>query len=221
MNNPLTIGFLFDLDGVLIDSERRYTRIWEEIERDYPTGIPDFPRVIKGTTLHNILDRYYPDPAVRNAVESRCLEAEKEMEYAYMPGAEKLLKELRDKQIPMCLVTSSDATKMESLRRKFPQIFFWFNAIVDGDMVTHGKPDPEPYLLGAHMIDLPAQQCIVVEDAITGMKAGHAAGAYIVGMTDTLGREAVTPYADIVLDSLEQLNVAELIESRRKALTKA
>ena len=54
MNNKISdIAFLFDLDGVILDSERRYSKIWYDIEQDYPTGITDFPRVIKGTTLHD------------------------------------------------------------------------------------------------------------------------------------------------------------------------
>lgn len=204
------IGFLFDLDGVLIDSERRYTALWQEIERTWPTGIPDFPRVIKGTTLHNILDKYYPDPAVRHAVEQRCIEAEKEMEYAYMPGAEALLRSLKEMGIPAAMVTSSDAVKMESMRAKLPCIFSWFTAVVHGDMVVRGKPDPQPYLLGADLIEVPAHRCCVVEDSLTGIEAGHRAGCFVAGMTDTLGLEAILPAADLTLDSLEDLDPEKL-----------
>ena len=214
--NP-TVGFLFDLDGVLIDSERRYTRIWQAIDDEFPSGIADFPRVIKGMTLHNILDRYYPAPEVHEAVMCRCLEAEKHLEYGWMPGAEKLLSELRERGAKLAMVTSSDNVKMEALRRKLPEIFGWFDAVVHGDMVTHGKPHPEPYLTGARLLALPATRCAVVEDALTGIEAGHRAGAYVIGMTDTPGREANAPVADLTCDTLSEINpdsVITLLQAR-------
>ena len=55
-------GVLFDLDGVLIDSESRYTEFWDEVEKTYPTGIPDFAIRIKGNTLPKILGNYFPQP---------------------------------------------------------------------------------------------------------------------------------------------------------------
>ena len=59
--NPDTIGFLFDLDGVIIDSEREYTRIWHAIDQKFPTGVENFEYVIKGRTLTEILDTFFPD----------------------------------------------------------------------------------------------------------------------------------------------------------------
>lgn len=211
------IGFLFDLDGVLLDSERSYTRIWADIERDYPTGVKDFPRVIKGSTLTDILNRYFPDPEVSEAVARRCIEAEKDLEFHYMPGAEALLAELKRRGIPRALVTSSDEAKMETLRKKLPDIFGWFNALVYGDMVTHGKPAPEPYLKGAELIGVDPKRCVVVEDALTGIASGHGAGCYVIGVSDTLGREAITGKADIVVDTLDEISVdavCEILEKR-------
>lgn len=213
------IGFLFDLDGVLIDSERRYTAIWQQIEDEFPTHIPDYPRVIKGMTLHNILSQFYPDAEVRSGVERRCLEAEKHMDYSYMPGAEVLLKRLREAEIPAAMVTSSDNLKMESLRRKLPEIFGWFTAVVDGDMVTHGKPHPEPYLTGAMLLGVAPENCIVVEDALTGIEAGRRAGAFVVGMTDTLGRGVIEPKADVACDSLEDLDIEDIIQKSKQRMS--
>ncbi len=204
-------GFLFDLDGVLIDSERRYTRIWADIEHDFPTGVDDFPRVIKGMTLNDILDRYFPSQEVRKAVERRCLEAERELRFGYMPGACELLETLHDRGVPVALVTSSDGQKMRVLRAALPGFVESFTAVVDGDMVSRGKPDPEPYLTGARLIGVPIERCVVVEDAVNGLKAGLASGAYVVGMTDTLGRAAVEPYAHEVHDSLEELDADRLL----------
>lgn len=209
---PKDIGFLFDLDGVLIDSERRYTRIWADIERAHPTGIPDFPRVIKGMTLFNILDTYFPDPEVTKDVRARLLRAEADMSFGYMPGAEKLLGELKALGLPVAMVTSSDNCKMDTLRRQLPDIYDYFTAVVDGNMVDQGKPHPAPYLKGAELLGVKPERCAVVEDALNGIRSGRAAGAYVVGMTDTLGHDAVAPLADEVHDSLAEINLPALIE---------
>ena len=216
MNNKISdIAFLFDLDGVILDSERRYSKIWYDIEQDYPTGITDFPRVIKGTTLHDILDRYFPAPEVRDEVVRRCIEAEKQMKFDYMPGAAELLDTLNAKGIPCALVTSSDKAKMDSLNRQIPELLPKFNAIVDGDMVLHGKPDPEPYLTGARVLSVSPRHCAVIEDALTGIAAGNAAGAYVIGMSDTLGRKAITRLADEVYDLLSEIPVDHIIRILR------
>ena len=77
------IGFLFDLDGVLIDSEREYTRIWTDIDKAYPTGIENFALKIKGTTLDNILSTYYPEEEVKKNVKRMLDEEESAMKYDY------------------------------------------------------------------------------------------------------------------------------------------
>lgn len=205
-----SIGFLFDLDGVLIDSERKYTRIWERVDEMYPTGVKDFARVIKGTTLYDILDRYF-DKANHRAVTDYCVGEERKLTFDYMPGVRSLLEELKRRDIPAVIVTSSDQVKMEALRRGFPDIFRWFTGVVSGEMVTHGKPDPEPYELGAKKAGVPVCRCAVVEDALTGLESGRRAGAYLVGMTDTLGRETIEGHADVVYDSLEDIDLEGII----------
>lgn len=207
-----SIGLLFDLDGVLIDSERRYTRIWAEIDRMYPTGIEDFPHIIKGMTLGNILKKYFP-AELHQPVSDYCVAEEKKLTFSYMPGVVSLLDELHRRGIPVAMVTSSDQAKMHTLERKMPDIVGRFNAIVHGEMVEHGKPAPDPYLLGAKLIDVPPRHCAVVEDSITGLQSGRTAGAFTVGMTDTLGRKAIEPEADITLDSLEQLDLDLLLNT--------
>lgn len=210
------IAFLFDLDGVLIDSERKYTEIWRRVDEMYPTGVEDFPRVIKGTTLQNILERYF-DESVHEAVALYCMEEERKLTFDYMPGARELLAVLKELGVPSVLVTSSDNVKMEALRAKLPDIFEWFTGIVTGEMVRYGKPAPDPYLLGASLAGVPIEKCVVVEDALTGLQSGRSAGAFLVGMTDTLGREAIEGKADIVIDSLADL-VLENIPGMREVL---
>ena len=202
---------MFDLDGVLIDSERQYTRIWADIDRMYPTGVEDFPHVIKGMTLANILDTYF-DKSNHQAITAYCVDEELKLKFSYMPGVTDLLDELHRRSIPVAMVTSSDEAKMKKLAVKMPDILGRFDAIVIGEMVTRGKPAPDPYLLGAKMIGVAPRRCAVVEDALTGLASGHSAGAFTIGMTDTLGRKAIEPHADITLDSLTDIELDKLLE---------
>ena len=215
MSNSDNIAFLFDLDGVIIDSERSYSRFWKEISEIYPTGIPDFERVIKGTTLTDILQRYFPD-SVRADVERRCWELESVIKYGYEEGARELLIELKRRGIPAVMVTSSDRVKMDHLWLQLPDLKDYFAEIIDGDMVTRSKPDPEGYLKAASLVNTDPRKCVVFEDSLTGVQAGKQSGAYVVGMTQTLGVDKISPFADEVLDSLTELDLERLIYLLKK-----
>lgn len=206
-------GFLFDLDGVLIDSERSYSRFWSQIDALYPTGIPHFERVIKGTTIYDILNRYFPDADVRKDIERRLYEFEGIIVYHFEKGALELLTELKRRDIPAVLVTSSDKVKMANLWRQLPELKPLLAGVVDADSVTHSKPDPEGYLKGAAIAGVDPKRCVVFEDALTGVQAGHNAGSYVVGMTGTLGAEKLAPYSDKLLDNLTQLDLDALIDT--------
>ena len=213
MDKPaINAGFLFDLDGVLIDSETAYSEIWTRIEREYPTGIEDFARKIKGTTLEKILSDNYPDASTRAKVEARLYELEGQMKYTPLPGAVELLSTLNGHGIPAVIVTSSNDKKMQHLWSDLPDFRQYFRKIVDGDMVTHSKPDPEGYLLGASLIDRKPEHCVVFEDSLQGVKAGHNSGAYVVGVAGTLPAETIAPYCDMVVDTLEDFDVEGLVE---------
>ncbi|MDE6271837.1 MAG: HAD family phosphatase [Muribaculaceae bacterium] len=213
--NPKTsFGILFDLDGVLVDSEREYTRIWNQIEQEYPTGIEDFARKIKGTNLNDILSRHYPDPAIRAKVEQRLYELEGQMKYDYCPGAENVLKKLKSAGFPIALYTSSNHVKMEHLYRDIPEIREYFDYIVLGDMVKESKPSPEGYLKAAEGIGLTAGQWIVVEDSLQGVKAGKASGGKVIGVAGTLPAEVLAPYSDVVIDSMSDFPDVNMIMTR-------
>lgn len=206
------IGFLFDLDGVLIDSEREYTRIWEEIERTFPTGIPNFARAIKGQTLTKILTDNYPDEGIRNDVSVMLHKLEGEMHYAYCPGAEEFLHSLNRQGARIAVVTSSDEVKMSHLYADLPDFKSKVRLIVDASKVTRSKPDPQGYLLAAELLGTEITNCAVFEDSIQGVKAGRASGAYVVGITGTKSREELLPYSDIVIDNLAEIDIKSLSE---------
>lgn len=204
-------GFLFDLDGVLIDSETEYSRMWAQVNREYPSGIPSLEIVIKGCTLDKILADHYPDPDVQKKVVSRLYELERKMKYTYLPGAESLLASLKKEGHPIALVTSSNEVKMAHLHEELPELRSVFNFVVTADLISKSKPDPEGYLLAANKLCVDIRNCVVFEDSLQGVKAGRNAGAYVIGLSGTLRPETLAPYADVVVDSLEKLNLSDLI----------
>lgn len=207
------IGFLFDLDGVLVDSESEYTRIWTQIERQYPTGKENFAHIIKGQTLTKILNDNFPDPETRERVKQELHRLEKLMTYAYCSGADEFLQALNDREARIAVVTSSDEVKMAHLYADMPDFKGRIGLIIDASRVTRSKPDPEGYLLAARELDVPIRNCVVFEDSVQGVKAGKASGAYVVGIAGTKSREELAPYADIVIDNLQELDLDHLIQT--------
>lgn len=205
-------GFLFDLDGVLIDSESEYTLIWDEIDRQFPTGVDNFSVKIKGETLPEILHQYFSiddHPAVINMLNSM----EQRMKYPLLPGADALLRKLQQQEIGAVLVTSSNEMKMKHLREEQPALCSYFKDIVTADRISHSKPDPEGYLLGASLLEIDPHSCVVFEDSLQGVKAGKSAGAYVVGLSTTLPVETIAPYCNRVINNLDDVDLDELLQA--------
>lgn len=210
------IGVLFDLDGVLIDSEREYSKIWSEINRQFPTGYPDFTTRIKGMTLDNILATYFEALYDTAAIRTTLYALESRMKYEWLPGAKQFVEWLISKDIPRALVTSSDNKKMSHLREEIPELERMMTAIVTADKIHHSKPDPEGYLLAARLIGADSGNCAVVEDSRQGVKAGQSSGAYVVGIAGTLPASEISPFCDVVVDNLDEIDKDSLITILRK-----
>lgn len=197
-------GVLFDLDGVLIDSEGTYTLFWAEMDRRYPTGIENFATFIKGTTLPEILTRF-PDPQIQHDITVALHEFQANMQFRPFPDTIELLKRLKARGIKMAIVTSSDSAKMERLWKQLPELRPYFDVIIDAGQVTKSKPDPQGYLKGCDALGLQPAECLVFEDSLQGLRAGRASGAGVVGVATTYPHEVICPYADRVISHLSDL----------------
>jgi len=192
---------LFDLDGVLINTEPVYTKIWNNIERHYPTGIRDFAHVIKGTTLPGILNGYFKEKD-HKAIIQMLTEAENRMEYPLFPGTIPFLQKLRKNRIPAAIVTSSNDIKMNRLFEMYPGFKNYFETIITDSRVKHSKPNPEGYLLGASDLNIAPSECVVFEDSFNGLKAGIAAGAKVVAIATTNPPDKLSEYTDFIAQDL-------------------
>lgn len=197
---------LFDLDGVLIDSETLYTQFWAEVGRHHHLPSPTFAYDIKGTTLTDILETHFPSAEVRADVDRLLHEFEDNVVYPIFPGALEFVDKLRGMGMKTVIVTSSDNRKMEFLYAQHPGFRSHFDDVVTAADVTHSKPHPEPYLVGAGKAGVDPAECVVFEDSYQGLQAGRAAGAYVVGLSTTNPADEVARYADLVVASLSELS---------------
>ena len=206
------LGALFDLDGVLIDSEGIYTEFWSGIDALYPTGIYDFANVIKGCTLPYILDTYFPDQGKQQNIKQLLKQHEQSMKYCLFDGVFDFVSALKSKGIPMAIVTSSTRLKMSHMIEQLPDFAAMFADIITSEDVCHGKPDPEGYIVGAQRIGVVPEECVVFEDSINGLKAGRAAGAFVVAIATTNPREILNDYGDVVFDGLNASIINQIFE---------
>lgn len=196
---------LFDLDGVIVDTEPSYSIFWGGMGRDYNVGIDNFSDVIKGTTLTQILERYFPEE-VREEVVEKLNQYEREMRYEIFPEVRDYLEGLRSRGVKCAIVTSSNLEKMDNLWRQQPWLREYFDEVITDEDVTLSKPDPQPYLIAAERLGIAPEDCVVYEDSYNGLLSGRRAGCRVVALATTNPRASLEDKADIVVDNLGQLS---------------
>ncbi|MDY6105962.1 MAG: HAD family hydrolase [Candidatus Limisoma sp.] len=207
----MTKGVLFDLDGVVVDSESIYTQFWSDIDKLYPTGVENFAIAIKGNTLQRILADYFPDNDVKQDILERIKDFEINMRYKPFAEAIRFINELKRNQFRIAIVTSSSQKKMDNLYAQNPGFREMFDAVVTGDMVSHSKPDPEPYLLGAEAIGVAPESCYVFEDSISGIESGIRAGATVIGLATTLPYDKIDGKAHLTINDFTGFHVGDML----------
>lgn len=191
-------GVLFDMDGVLVDNTPVHIRAFEQFCKRY--GVTDWKEKLGaayGMGNDDIMRLIMPEEVIREKGFA-ALGEEKEAIYReiYAPeikpldGLVDLLKELKARGV-RCAVGSSGCRANVDFVLEKCGIEAFFDARVNGDMVSHCKPDPEIYLTAAAKLGLPASECLVFEDAKAGIRAAESAGAgRIVALATTLPVEA-------------------------------
>ena len=207
----MTKGVLFDLDGVVVDSESIYTQFWSDIDKLYPTGVENFAIAINGNTLQRSPSDYFPDHDVTQATLERIKDFEINMRYKPFAEAIRFINELKRNQFRIAIVTSSSQKKMDNLYAQNPGFREMFDAVVTGDMVSHSKPDPEPYLLGAKAIGVAPESCYVFEDSISGIESGIRAGATVIGLATTLPYDKIDGKAHLTINDFTGFHVGDML----------
>ncbi|EGO8195660.1 beta-phosphoglucomutase [Enterococcus faecalis] len=214
----MTIGFIFDLDGVITDTAKFHYQAWKALADSL--GIPideTFNETLKGISRMDSLDRILAHGHRENAftpAEKEALAQQKNDHYVQLlehlttedvlPGVVPLLQQAQARHIP-CAVAS--ASKNAPLILEKLGVRAYFATIVDPDSLSKGKPDPEIFLAAADSIGVLPQNAIGFEDAQSGIDGLKAAGIYAVGLS------ASQPLigADMQVSEMTKLSVDALL----------
>ncbi len=203
-DRPLTEGShfqaaIFDMDGLLIDSERAISAAWVAGARElgFHLEMADFMRVI-GTAAQQstamLVEIMGSEDAMRaTAARARSLlpQADGAPVFPLKPGALPLLQALQAAGIPCAVASSSNVQEIRH-RLGHVGVLKYFRTLAGGDEVTHGKPDPALYVLAAARLGVAPEDCIAFEDSENGARAAQAAGVRVVIVPDLK-----TPPADV------------------------
>lgn len=212
MDKTKDIVALFDLDGVVIDSETQYTVYWDEVGRKYFPEYKDFGLVIKGQTLTQIFDKYFQGMETEQEKIVEGLNAfEGKMTYDYIPGVVDFMKELRQNGVKIAIVTSSNDKKMSNVYAAHPEFKTLVDRILTAEMFTRSKPAPDCFLLGAEVFDTDISNCIVFEDSFHGLQAANSANMVVVGLSTTNSAEAIKDKCNAVMPDFVGFTYSDVV----------
>ena len=207
-------GVIFDLDGLLVDSEPVQLRAWEE----YLAGQG---HVLSDELLARMYGRRLIDASAAVVdhlaleVDAATVATERDALFlamvpgaiVTMPGATALLLALHERGVPLALATSGHRRYVDLVldTAGVPRVFA---VEVTGEMVEHGKPAPDTFLVAESLLGRSPDECLVLEDSPNGVRAAKASGAWCIGITHHAGREELLEAgADHVLDTLDDVLV--------------
>lgn len=198
---------LFDLDGVVLNTESQYTDFWAGMGEKYFHSGVEFANMIKGSTLVQIFEKYFKDDVnLQQEIAAAIDSFESSMTFEYIEGFTKFVSDIRAAGVKTAVVTSSNIKKMEHVYRAHPEFRSLFDAILTSEDFDHSKPNPDCYFKGAKRFGVQPDMCIGFEDSVNGLKAVKAAGMYCVGLETTNPHDVVAEYADMVIDNYLDTN---------------
>lgn len=201
-------GFLFDLDGTLVDSLPVVERSWCHWADRHGIDHQDVLNFIHGkqaiTSLRHFLPGRSEDEIQSEFTYLEQIEASDTDGIVALPGAIELLQHLNEAHIPWAIVTSGSVpvahARHNAAGLPLPEVF------VTAERVKRGKPEPDAFLLGAELLGLHPADCVVVEDAAAGVLAGLNAGSHVIAVNVPTGSPRLDE-VDFVISSLETLEV--------------
>ncbi len=212
-------AILFDMDGVLIESEEliRNASILALAEYGIQAKHEDFLEFTgmgEDRFVGGVAEKYglTYDPAMK--LRAYDFFGQRVKEEAHVPqGVKEMLYALHDRGLKLAVCSAADLVKVRYNLSAIGVEESLFTALVTGSDVARKKPFPDIYLMGAQKVGLEPQDCLVVEDALTGIQAAHAAGMDAVGVPTTFSREELAQRAqpEYILNEIKEL--CDLIDS--------
>ena len=186
-------GVIFDMDGLMFDTERLATVLWnqvgDELRIDMTEEFLDSFRGQNPTAIRNaFLQRFG-----REFDFDGCMGRKDELQHRYIEekgvplkeGLPELLEYLKGQDIRMAVATSTQQSLAEKML-KIAGVYEYFDAVAYGNKVKRSKPFPDIFQKAAEDLGVPMRECLVLEDSISGVQAGKAAGSYIIHIPDVV-----------------------------------
>ena len=215
MDDSSSIGVVFDMDGVLVDSARPHLQSWQQLAREHGGAVSEeqFAATF-GRQNDDIIPTLFGEVSRERL---KTLSEGKEEIYRdlirdnapVVPGAVELARNLHEAAVALAVGSSGPLANVQLVLEAMG-IQDLISAIVSGDDVTRGKPDPQVFLLAGERLGIPPRRCVIIEDAPVGVEAAHAAGAHVVAVLMYHPAEAF-PQADLVVARLSDLTVDQLV----------
>ena len=201
---------LFDLDGVVFDTEPLYTLFWRNLDKRLRPNIDNFEHIIKGQTLVQIYDKYFAgEEKKQEEITAFVNEYEQNMSFNYITGFEDFVKDVRSKGIKTAVVTSSNLEKMQNVYNKHPEFKGYFDEILTSEDFEESKPSPDCYLKAAARFGVSPKECIVFEDSFNGLRSGIASGARVIGLSTTNSMAEIEPYTKEVISNYDGFTLSD------------
>ncbi|MFC2049143.1 HAD family hydrolase [Chlamydiota bacterium] len=212
------VAFLFDNDGVLIDSSALHWRSWQMLMEEEPRLKMDQKAFEGSFGMRNdlILQRLFPDVSE----ETRLLWAEKKEQLfrqiakgaiTLLPGMELFLAQVVEARIPHIIASSTPMANLK-LFIQTTVLGNYFEDYLSAEQVAHGKPAPDIFIAAAEHLGFDPRDCVVFEDAVSGIEAGKAAGCFVVALETTHSKEQLTQ-ADLIYSSAHALDLQEILDA--------
>ncbi len=210
--NNIIKGAVFDMDGLMIDTEKLYLLYWKKAAADFGYDMKDehvyairsLARKYSIPMLKSFFGEDFPTEEVR-ARRTELINAHIEKNGIDLKkGLFELLNWLKDHGVKLAVATATPRERATLYLRKINALDL-FDTVVCGDMIANGKPDPDIYLTAARELDLPPEQCAAFEDSPNGIKAAHAAGCHAIMIPDmTPPDDEIIPLLSAVYPDLAQ-----------------
>jgi putative hydrolase of the HAD superfamily len=206
-------GFIFDFDGLILDTETPHLQAWQEVFAEYGERIQleDWLRLIgtgpvdydPGIDLFNRLNGNVDLKSVRNQVNR--LTTQKMENIQVLPGVIDFLQNASQMHAPLAVASSSPQDWVEPLMHEF-ELTQYFDIVVTADNVSKVKPEPDLYLLAAGRLGLKPNEAVAFEDSVNGIRAAQAAGIYCVAVPNSVTSHMNVKIADKIVKSFLELS---------------
>ena len=198
-------ALLFDMDGVIFDTEGLYTDFWKRELFKYLPDDPEIFDMVKGSTLNDILTRYFKDDDIRTKVVAAIDNFETTMPFYYINGFEEYFRKIKDIGYKCAVVTSSNDKKMANVFNRHPMFKSQYDTIITADDISLSKPNPQCFLLAAERLGVKPEDCAVFEDSIHGLNAARAAGMFVVGVATSNPYNIVKEMSDVIINDFKEI----------------